>query len=141
MSIDHFLVILHFVGLAMGLGSGFAQMVMARLIANASPQEKPVLGRFPPAMGKVGVIGLSLLWITGGLIVQYRYGSFSVLPTTFVYKIAAVVLLTLVVIAIQVLQRKAQKGDASAMARMQMLGRMTGPLAVIAIIFAVITFG
>jgi hypothetical protein len=141
MTLDHFLVIVHFVGLAMGLGSGFAQMVMAGLIAKASPQEKAVLGRFPPAMGRVGVIGLSLLWITGISIVLYRYGSFAILPRTFIYKLTAVVLLTLAVIAIQVLQGKAQKGDASAMAKMQTLGRLTGPLALIAIIFAVITFG
>lgn len=141
MTLDHFLVIVHFVGLAMGLGSGFAQMVMAGLIAKASPQEKAVLGRFPPAMGKIGVIGLALLWITGIGIVQTRYGTFSILPRTFVYKLTAVVLLTLAVIAIQVLQRRMQKGDASATAKMQMLGRLTGPLALIAIIFAVITFG
>lgn len=141
MTLDHFLVIVHFVGLAMGLGSGFAQMVMAGLIAKASPQEKAVLGRFPPAMGKIGVIGLALLWITGIGIVQTRYGTFSILPRTFVYKLIAVLLLTLAVLAIQVLQRRMQKGDASAMAKMQLLGRLTGPLALIAIIFAVITFG
>lgn len=141
MTFDHFLVIVHFVGLAMGLGSGFAQMVMAGLMAKASPQDKAVLARFPPAMGKIGVIGLGLLWITGLSIIKTRYGTFSILPQTFIYKLTAVVLLTLAVGAIQVLQRRAQKGDMAAMARMQMLGRLTGPLALIAIIFAVITFG
>lgn len=141
MTLDHFLVIVHFVGLAMGLGSGFAQMVMAGLMAKASPQDKAVLARFPPAMGKIGVIGLALLWITGLSIIKTRYGTFSILPQTFIYKLTAVVLLTLAVGAIQVLQRRAQKGDMAAMARMQMLGRLTGPLALIAIIFAVITFG
>lgn len=141
MTFDHFLVIVHFVGLAMGFGSGFAQMVMAKLIASAAPPEKAVLGRFPPAMGRVGVIGLSLLWISGLLIIWTRYGTFSILPRTFIYKLIAVVLLTLAVAGIQVLQRRMHSGDASAMAKMQTLGRLTGPLALIAIIFAVITFG
>jgi hypothetical protein len=141
MTLDHFLVVVHFVGLAMGLGSGFAQMIMAGLMAKASPADKAVLARFPPAMGKVGVIGLALLWLSGLSIIQTRYGSFSILPRTFIYKLTAVVLLTLAVATIQVLQRRAQKGDMAAMARMQMLGRLTGPLALIAIIFAVITFG
>lgn len=141
MNLDHFLVVVHFVGLAMGLGSGFAQMIMAGLMAKASPQDKAVLARFPPKMGQVGVIGLALLWLTGLSIVWTRYGTFSILPRTFVYKLIAVVLLTLAVIAIQVLQRRAQKGDMAAMARMQTLGRLTGPLALVAIIFAVITFG
>lgn len=141
MTLDHFLVIVHMVGLAMGFGSGFAQMVMAGLMSKATPAEKGVLGRFPPAMGRVGVIGLVLLWISGYSIVMYRYGSFAILPQTFIYKLIAVVLLTLAVIAIQVLQRRMQAGDASAMAKMQTLGRLTGPLSLIAIIFAVITFG
>jgi hypothetical protein len=141
MTLDHFLVVVHFVGLAMGLGSGFAQMIMAGLMAKASPQEKAVLARFPPKMGQVGVIGLFLLWLSGLSIIWTRYGTFSILPRTFVYKLSAVVLLTLAVAMIQVLQRRAQKGDTAAMARMQTLGRLTGPLALIAIVFAVITFG
>jgi len=141
MTFDHFLVVVHFVGLAMGLGSGFAQMIMAGLMAQASPQEKAVLARFPPRMGQVGMIGLVLLWLSGLSIVWTRYGTFSILPRTFIYKLVAVVLLTLAVATIQVLQRRAQAGDMSAMARMQTLGRLTGPLSLIAIIFAVITFG
>ncbi|HYE87736.1 MAG TPA: hypothetical protein VEA16_15340 [Vicinamibacterales bacterium] len=141
MTLDHFLVIVHFVGLTMGLSTGFANMIMAGLIAKAPPQEKPVLGRFPPAMSRVGVIGLSLLWISGVAIVMTRYGGFSILPRTFIIKLSAVMLLTLAVVYIQVLLPKAQRGDAAAMARIQTLGKLTGPLALIAIVFAVLTFG
>jgi hypothetical protein len=45
------------------------------------------------------------------------------------------------VIYIHLLQGRVAKGDAAAMARVQTLGRATGPLALIAVIFAVITFG
>ena len=141
MSLDQFLVIVHFVGLTMGLSTGFANMVMAGLIAKAAPGERPVLGRFPPAMSRVGVVGLTLLWISGLSIVWTRYGTFSILPRPFIVKIAAVVLLTLTVAYIQILVPKAQRGEAAAMARIQTLGRITGPLALVAIIFAVITFG
>lgn len=134
-------MVLHFLGLAMGLSSGFANMVMAGLIRKAAPAEQAVLARFPPAMSRVGVTGLALLWISGLLIVWTRYGSFAILPRPFIVKIAAVVLLTLAVIYIQILLPRAQRGDQAAMARIQLLGRMTAPLAIIAIIFAVITFG
>jgi len=40
-----------------------------------------------------------------------------------------------------ILMRRAQKGDMAAAARIQTVGKLTGPLAIIAIIFAVITFG
>jgi len=139
--LDSTLMVLHFLGLALGLSTGFANMVMAGLIAKAAPPDKAVLGRFPPAMAKVGAIGLALLWISGLAIVRTRYGGFSVLPRTFIVKFAAVVLLTIIVGYIHVLMPRAQRGDAAAAARIQLLGKITGPLAIIAIIFAVITFG
>jgi uncharacterized membrane protein len=139
--LDQFLLVVHFLGLALGLSTGFANVVMAGLIAKAAPDEKKVLARFPPAMGRLGVVGLTLLWASGLAIVLTRYGGFAILPRPFVIKLTAVVLLTLIVLYIQVLQRRVDQGDTSAMARIQTLGRITGPLALIAIIFAVITFG
>lgn len=139
--LDNFLVVVHFLGLAMGMSSGFANMVMAGLIAKAAPPEKAVLGRFPPAMAKIGLIGLVLLWGSGLAIVKTRYGSFEILPQTFIYKLIAVVLLTICVIYIHLLQRRVQKGDTAAMGQIQFVGRLTGPLALLAVIFAVITFG
>ena len=134
-------MVVHFLGLAMGLSTGFANMVMAGLIDKAAPAEKAVLGRFPPAMARIGAVGLTLLWISGISIVMTRYGTFSILPRPFIVKLTAVVLLTIIVGYIHVLMPKAQRGDQAAMARIRTLGMMTGPLAIIAIIFAVITFG
>ena len=139
--LDQTLMVLHFLGLAMGLSTGFANMVMAGLIDKAAPPEKAILGRFPPAMSRIGAIGLTLLWISGISIVMTRYGTFAILPRPFIVKLAAVVLLTLAVIYINLLMPKAQRGDAAAMARIRTLGMLTGPLAIIAVIFAVITFG
>lgn len=139
--LDNVLVITHFIGLSLGMSVGFANMVMAGLIAKAPAQEQQVLQRFPPAMGKLGVIGLVLLWGSGLAIVFTRYGSFEILPRTFVIKLAAVVLMTIIIAYIHVLQARVAKGDTASLARIQVLGRITGPLALIAIIFAVITFG
>ena len=139
--LDYVLVILHFIGLALGMSSGFANMVMAGLIAKAPAEEKRILARFPPAMGRLGLVGLVLLWSSGLAIVRTRYGGFDILPRPFLFKLIAVVLLTICVIRIHFLQRRAQAGDVSAMAKIQVLGRLTGPLALLAIIFAVITFG
>ena len=140
MSLDNVLVVLHFVGLGMGMSVGFANMVMAGVIGKASPAEKGVLGRFPPAMSKIGLAGLALMWISGISIVMVRYGRFDILPRTFVYKLIAVVLLTLSVAYIELLFARVKKGDTSALATIQLLGRFTGIFSLAAIIFAVITF-
>ena len=139
--LDNTLVILHFLGLCMGVSTGFANMAMAGVMRKAAPAEQPILARFGPAMSRIGAVGLVLLWVTGIAIVQTRYGSFSILPRPFLVKLAAVVVLTLLVGYIHVLMPRAQRGDAAAAARIQLLGKLTGPFALIAIIFAVITFG
>jgi hypothetical protein len=139
--LDQFLMVVHFLGLAMGLSTGFANMVMAGLITKAAPNERAVLSRFPPAMSRIGVVGLAMLWGSGLAIVFTRYGTFSILPRPFIVKLAAVVILTLIVAYINILMPKAQRGDAAAQARIKTLGMLTGPLAIVAIIFAVITFG
>lgn len=141
MTFDHFLIAVHFIGLALGFSTGFANVVMAGLIRRAAPQERAVLRRFPPAMAPLGVVGLVLLWASGLTIIYTRYGTFAILPQTFLIKIAAVVLLTIAVIYMQVLQRRVQSGDVAALAKIETVGRATGPLALIALIFAVITFG
>jgi hypothetical protein len=92
-------------------------------------------------MGRIGLIGLVLLWASGIAIVLARYGTFAILPRPFIIKLAAVVLLTIAVLYIHLLQGRATRGDQAAMARIQVLGRATGPLALVAVIFAVITFG
>ena len=140
MNLDNLLVVLHFVGLGMGMSVGFANMVMAGVIGKAAPAEKGVLGRFPPAMSKFGVAGLVLMWVSGISIVMTRYGRFDILPRTFVYKLVAFVLLTLSVAYIEFLYARVKKGDTAALATIQLVGRFTGIFSLAAIIFAVITF-
>jgi hypothetical protein len=50
---NRLLLILHFLGLALGFSVSIANLVMSRLISKAPPPEKPVLGRFLPAMSRV----------------------------------------------------------------------------------------
>jgi hypothetical protein len=140
MNLDNVLVVLHFIGLGMGMSVGFANIVMAGVIGKAAPNEKGVLGRFPAAMSKVGVAGLALMWISGISIVMTRYGRFDILPRTFIYKMIAVVLLTLSVGYIELLFARLKRGEASALGTIQVVGRLTGLFSLAAIIFAVITF-
>jgi len=130
----------HFLGLAMGMSVPFANMTMAGLINKAAPPEKPILGRFPLVMSKVGKVGLLLLWITGLTMFFTRWKDMSLLAPWFHIKLAAVVLLTIVVLYIHSLEGRIRKGDAAALARVQVLGKVALSLALLAVIFAVVTF-
>jgi len=138
--LNKILLMLHFIGLTMGLAVPFANIALATLMAKAAPNEKMVLGRFPFAMSKVGKIGLTLLWVTGVTMVFTRWKGFGNLPPMFHFKLGAVILLTITVGIISMLEMKAKKGDAAVIARIQVVGKIAMALGILAVVFAVLTF-
>jgi hypothetical protein len=132
--------VLHFIGLAMGFSVSFANIIMSGLIAAAPPGEKPVLGRFPMAMMRIGDIGLALLWTTGPALLYIKYGGFSGMPWQFHVKLTAVVLLTLVVGFMHSQKGRIRAGDAAAMDRMKRVAPLASLSALTALIFAVRSF-
>ena len=138
--LNQILLFLHFVGLTLGFSVSFANMVMGGLIAKAAPQEKGVLGRFPPLMSRLGTIGLVLLWVTGLTLVFTKWNGFAILPWQFHVKLSAVVLLTITVAVIHRVERLVQKGDTAAAAKLESLGKVAMLLAMTALLFAVLTF-
>jgi len=139
-TLNQVLLLLHFVGLALGFSVGITNMVMSGLIAKATPPEKAVLGRLPPNMSRIGRIGLALLWVTGFILVYTRWNGFATLPWQFHVKLAAVVLLTITVGFIHRLERMVQKGDVAAVARIQTAGKISGAFSIIALAFAILAF-
>ena len=134
------LLVLHFLGLTMGMSVTFGNIVMMGLIAKAAQAEKPVLGRFPPAISRVGQIGLLILWVTGGTMAYTKWDGIASLPWTFHVKLTAVVLLTIVVLYITALERRIARGDGAGMGQLQKVAPFASLFALVAIIFAVITF-
>jgi hypothetical protein len=137
---NQILLILHLLGMAMGLAVPFSNIVMQRLVAKAAPPEKAVLDRFPPLMSRIGEIGLALLWTTGPALVYTKWGGFGAFPWQFHVKLTAVVILTLLVGYIQTLMRKARNGDQAAAARIPTIGRLALLASLTAVVFAVLTF-
>ena len=138
--INKVLLMLHFLGLVMGLAVPFANIALAGLMAKAAPPEKMILGRFPFAMSKIGKIGLTLLWVTGVTMVFTRWKGFGNVPPMFQVKLSFVVLLTITVGYISALEMKAKKGDTAAIARIQLVGKIAMLFGLLAMIFAVLTF-
>jgi hypothetical protein len=135
------LLFLHFLGLALGFSVSFGNIVMGGLIAKATPPERVVLGRFPPAISQLGRVGLALLWSTGLILAYTKWGGFAIFPWQFHVKLTAVVLLTITSEYIHYLERLVLKGDASAVARIKSFGKVASVLALTALLFAVLTFG
>lgn len=139
-TIDRFLLVLHFLGLAMGFSVSFSNMIMARLIAAAPPPEKAVLARFPPAIFRVGEVGLAILWLSGLGLVFSKWGGFHPLPWHFHVKLGAVTVVTLAQGYVHYLMKRVQKGEAALQARIPVVGSVAGLSALVAVVFAVVTF-
>jgi hypothetical protein len=140
MGLNQLLLVLHFLGLAMGFSVGFSNIVMGTLIQKAPPAEKAVLGRFPLAMSRVGDIGLALLWVTGLTLTYTKWSGIGSLPWQFHAKLTAVVLLTLSIGFVHSQQAKLKRGDTSVMPRIEAAGKITMLLAILSVVFAVLTF-
>ena len=137
---NHTLLILHFLGLAMGMSVSIGNIVMLGLMAKAAPQERAVLARFPPAISKVGRLGLALLWLTGLTMTYTRWNGFTGMPWQFHVKITAVVLLTLVVTVLGRLEAQVARGDMRLASKIPVFGKVASLCALTAVIFAVLAF-
>lgn len=134
------LVVLHFLGLAMGFATGFGNMVMAGVMAKATPEERRALAKFPPAIARVGDVGLVILWLTGLTLVFMKWGGFGAMPGLFHAKLTAVVLMTLLIGFVHSQARGMAAGDAAAIGKAQAAGKVIFALAVTTVALAVWTF-
>ena len=134
------LLMLHFIGLALGFSVSTSNGVMMGIIARAAPGDRPVLARFPPVMSQVGRVGLVLLWLTGITMLYTRWNGFDGMPWQFHVKITAVVLLTITVLYIGKIEGQVGRGDMAAAAKLPSVGKMASLFAMTALIFAVLTF-
>lgn len=139
-SFSYIVLILHFIGLAMGMSVSIANGVMLGVMRRAAPAERPALARFLPLMSRVGRVGLALLWATGVIMVYTRWNGFGGMPWTFHAKLAAVLILTAAVVYIRRLEALVREGNQVAATRMPAAGTVASACALLALVFAVLTF-
>ena len=124
----------------MGFATGFGNMIMAGIIAKATPEERRALMKFPPAIARVGDVGLVLLWLTGLTLVFVKWGGFGNMPGLFHAKLTAVVLMTLLIGFVHSQAKGIAAGDAAAIGRVEIAGKSIFLLAVTTVVLAVWTF-
>jgi uncharacterized membrane protein len=137
------LLILHFLGLALGLGTSFAMFTLNLTSKALEPAERVKFMQRAGALSRNGSYGLLLLILSGLGITFYR-GFGNVMAWgggAFHAKLTLVVLLTGLVGYMQVTAKKARTtGDPKAMAKLPLLGRIGLVLTVSIVILAVVAF-
>ncbi|MCR4376411.1 MAG: hypothetical protein NUW22_16345 [Acidobacteria bacterium] len=137
------LLIIHFIGLALGLGTGFALFTLGLAAKDMAPADRGAFMRRAMVLGKNGSIGLLLLILSGVWLV-FSQGAAEVLAWgggMFHVKLTLVVILTGTFGYMQMLIRQAKGSDgAAAMARLPLVGRIMLLLNIAIVVTAVLAF-
>jgi len=138
-----FLLILHFIGLALGVGTGFAMLTLGLATADMAPADRGAFMRRASVLTRNGAMGLTLLIVSGvglvltrGVSVVMAWGG-----PMFHIKLTLVAIMIGVFGYMQVLLRQSRAADgAAAAARLPILSRVMLVLGVSVVIFAVLAF-
>lgn len=135
-----FFLFIHFIGLAMAVGTGFANLFLGAAAAKLEPAERGPFMLKTTVLVRMGQTGLGLLLLSGFALATPFWKSLSDMPT-FMAKLALVVVL-LVTITITSLQvRKAKKENNPALlAKLKPLGMLNLIIGISIMVLAVITF-
>lgn len=137
------LLVLHFIGLTLGVGTGFAQMTLGIAARDMAPPERVQFMLRASALAKNGSVGLLLLLVSGlgmmamrGFSATLQWGG-----GAFHAKLTLVVVLSGVFGYLQVLVRRARReGGGPAMAKLPKVGQAVLALGIAIVICAVIAF-
>lgn len=134
------MLILHFIGLTMGLGTSFAHAFLGIATSKMTTDEATKFRLHSLALSRMGHIGIALL-IISGLYLFTPY--WAILPSSplLILKLILVLILVVLIILINLLSKKARKSDPETqLKKMEQLGKMTLMIGLIIVILAVYIF-
>lgn len=134
------MLILHFIGLTMGLGTSFAHAFLGIAAAKMPPDDVAKFRMQTMVLGRMGHVGLALLIVSGIYLLAPFW---SILPSSplLIAKLTLVVVLVLLISLIGVFTKRAQKGNAEAqLQKMEKLGKMTLIIGLTIVVLAVYIF-
>ena len=134
------MLILHFIGLIMGVGTSFAHAFLSQVTSKMTAEEATKFQVHSLVLGRMGQIGLTLLIVSGFYLITPYW---KILPTTplLMLKLAMVALLVTLIVLISRASNKAKKGNAEGeIKKIAQLGKFTLPISLIIIILAVYIF-
>ncbi|MBT5856023.1 hypothetical protein HOH87_05240 [bacterium] len=135
-----FMLILHFIGLTMALGTGFANLVL-RITAKSLPENEqtPFLVK-TLNLARVGAFGLILLIISGFGMLHPYMKTLGSMPL-FHVKLTLVAILTVLIGRMGHLTAKARRENGGpSLKKLAFLGRISFFTAIVIVVLAVLTF-
>lgn len=133
-------LILHFIGLAMGLGTSIGFIFLGKAGAKLPPEEgqKFMMNAF--ALSRMGHIGLVLLVLSGGYMVGNNWGAVGS-NTPFLIKLILVAVLAILVLVLTQFANQAKQGKPeNSIKYNRILGMVSVLTGLSIVVFAVLAF-
>jgi uncharacterized membrane protein len=134
------MLILHFFGLTMGLGTSFAHAFLSIATSKMQEEEARRFQIHTLVLSRMGHIGLGLLIVSGLYLITPYWQVLSSMPL-LIAKLILVLVLIILIALIGIGSKKARNADpAVQLKKMEALGKMTLVVGIIIVILAVCIF-
>lgn len=135
------MLIAHFIGLTMALGTGFANLFLGKAASKLEPAERGKFMSNTMILMRMGHIGLGLLLLSGFYLITPFWKTLGAMPM-LVAKLCFVGLLVIMVSIITVLARKArQQGNPAMLMKLKPFGLLNFFIGItIVVVLAVLSF-
>ncbi|MES1218455.1 MAG: hypothetical protein ABUT20_23310 [Bacteroidota bacterium] len=134
------MLVLHFIGLTMGLGTGFAHAFLGSITSKMTADEAIKFRLHSLVLSKMGHIGITLLIISGLYLITPYWKVLPAMPLLIV-KLSLVAILIILISLIGIAAKKAKNGDAAVqLKKMETLGKLTLITGIAIVIVAVNIF-
>lgn len=134
------MLMVHFLGLVMGLGTSFALFFLGRAGSKMDKEEGRKFMSKAGVLSRMGHIGLTMLILSGLYLITPYWKTLSARPL-LIAKLILVLLLTGSVAMIGIYSNRAKRGDAaSSQKKIAFLGKMALLLGISIVVLAVLNF-
>jgi uncharacterized membrane protein len=134
------MLMLHFIGLTMGLGTGFAHAFLGSITGKMTVDEAIKFRLHSLVLSKMGHIGITLLLVSGFYLITPYWKVLSSM-SLLIAKLSLVAVLILLISLIGIAAKKAKQGDAEVqLKKMELLGKFTLLVGIAIVILAVKVF-
>ncbi len=134
------MLIVHFLGLAMGLGTGFANLFVGLAAAKMETAEAAKFRMQSAVLIRMGHIGLGLLIISGFYLITPYWATLTAMPFLMI-KLALVICLVTLVSILTVKVRKAKQSSTPPdFEKLALLGKITLLITISIVVMAVYSF-
>lgn len=134
------MLIIHFIGLVMGLGTSFAHLFFSKALLKLSPAEKIKFKRQTKGLSLMGGIGTLLLLISGIYLIIPFWPAIQYMPLLITKLILFVLLIVLILLINLRAKSNLKEGIEESSKWINVMGKMALMIGVIIVILAVMIF-